>query len=299
MNELKVVQTLGTIECNFEETRIKVQSIADGYIDAVFHEDTVADAKKHVATLRKFKKALNDKKIEVGKAYSLPLAEFESKVKELQALIDKPIEEIGLQIEVFETARKEKKKKAIEEIYNSLLDEIKEVVTLGSIYLDKWENKGCLLDDIKKDIEEVADKVLAEITLIKSMKSDVEKKALDIYKINRNLASAIEYINDDINRKREIIEQEKERTRQAEAEQIRKEERLKIQQEQQIEKEVADAKEETTNDLIESLTPVFETEEEMEELVYKIRLNKDGKNKLEMFMDSVGIDYQEECEAWL
>lgn len=301
MNELQVKANLttGVINFNFEEIKEQVKSIADAYDGATFHEDTVKEAKSSVATLRKIKTAINDRKIEVKKEYNKPYTDFENQVKELFEIIEKPIDEINDQVQEFEKKEKEKKKERIAAIYEEFTEEVKSVFSLESVFNPKWLNKGYLTDDIKLELENIAQTVANDLVVIKSMNSEVEEKAIELYKINMQLSSAIQYINDDNKRKQEIMQKEKDRIAKEEADRIRAEERAKIEQEKHVEEVKEETRVETQQKVIESLTPEIAEDEQLEECTYKIKLNADAKSKLEMFMNSVGIEFEEEVEAWL
>ena len=143
------------------------------------------------------------------------------------------------------------------------------------------------------------------IATIKEMKSDVEELALNMYKESFDLAKCVMYINQHEKQKAEILAREQERIRREEEERIRREEREKIEAERRAEMEreallvkaeeekqiaVAVAKEEATKEVIDALIPDVDGESTLYE--YRISLTEDAKTKLEMYMDSVGIDWE-------
>ena len=87
MLEVQISRNNGTIDFNFEDLKEALTAELELYKNLVFTEDTKADAKKTVAELRKLKKQINDKRIEVKKLYMQPYTDFEAKVKELDKLI--------------------------------------------------------------------------------------------------------------------------------------------------------------------------------------------------------------------
>ena len=97
------------------------------------------------------------------------------------------------------------------------------------------------------------------------------------------------------------MSREQERLRQEEQERIRREERAKLEAEQraieaerraQEEKEAAieSAREEAAQEVIDGLIPDMDGETSLYE--YRISLSEDAKKKLEMYMDSVGIEWE-------
>ena len=87
MLEVQISRNNGTIDFNFEDLKGALTAELELYKNLVFTEDTKADAKKTVAELRKLKKQISDKRIEVKKLYMQPYTDFEAKVKELDKLI--------------------------------------------------------------------------------------------------------------------------------------------------------------------------------------------------------------------
>ena len=100
--EVKVTQAPAKIEFNYKEMKQALAEKMEVYNATVVTEDTVRDAKKDLASLRKVKKALNDRRIEIKKEYDKPYDEFKKKVDELTGLIDEPIEKIDEQVKEFE-----------------------------------------------------------------------------------------------------------------------------------------------------------------------------------------------------
>ena len=98
-------------------------------------------AKGDLADLRKLRKAVNDRKVEVKKEYMKPYEVFEDKVKELIGVIDKPIALIDGQVKEFEAKRVEEKKAEIQNLYNELVEEeLHDYIPLEKIYGEKWTN---------------------------------------------------------------------------------------------------------------------------------------------------------------
>lgn len=243
--QVKVNQKLGIIDFNYEEMKQKLSEKMEEYNDIVVTADTRTIAKKDVASLRKIKKALNDRRIEVKKEYMAPYDEFDSKVKELTALIDEPIELINKQVKVFEEKEKQEKKKEIEKLYSELIGDNEEYLPLKKIYNKRWENVSFSIKEIEKEIKESVDGVDLAVTTIKGMKSEVEEKALELFKGDLSLASAITYINKHEQIKAEIIakqkaeeerkqREEEERRKRLEEERIREQERQRLAEEERI-----------------------------------------------------------------
>ena len=84
------------------------------------------------------KKAIDEKRKEVKKQCLVPYEDFEAKCKELQGLIDQPINLISCQITAFEEKRIYKKRERIKEIFQEVFEGSE--ISLEKVYNHKWEN---------------------------------------------------------------------------------------------------------------------------------------------------------------
>lgn len=228
MEEIRVnvEQKNGVIGFNFEEIKEKLNSELEIYKNMIFTEDSKAEAKKTIASLRKLKKSVNDKKLEVKKSFMIPYTNFEAQVKELDNLIDEPINFINNQVEEFERRRVEEKKSLISEIYTEIMAEHVEAsgyLPLQRIYDSKWENSTTTKKAITEAIAERVDHVEKDLGIIRSMGSEFEDKGIEKYKATLELSDAIEIMNQYQKQKEEILRKQEEEAKRKAEEETRKE----------------------------------------------------------------------------
>lgn len=227
MEEIRVnvEQKNGVIGFNFEEIKEKLNSELEIYKNMIFTEDSKAEAKKTIASLRKLKKSVNDKKLEVKKSFMIPYTNFETQVKELDNLIDEPINFINNQVEEFERRRVEEKKSLISEIYTEIMAEHEEAsgyLPLQRIYDSKWENATTTKKAITEAIAERVDHVEKDLSIIHSMESEFEDKGIEKYKATLELSDAIEIMNQYQKQKEEILRRQEEEAKRKAEEETRK-----------------------------------------------------------------------------
>ena len=204
-------QTAGAIAFNYDEIKAELKKQMDFYSSLVFTEEQKADAKKDLANLRKLAKAIDAKKKEVKTEYMKPYTDFEIKIKELLQLVNEPIVLINKQVAEFDRKQKEEKKAKIIEVYNEVIGE-NTFITLESIYKSEWENVSKSLKAIKNEIAARISEIIIDINTLATFNSDAFDKAKQMYISNGyNLASAIQYIQQYEEQKKEIIEKEQER----------------------------------------------------------------------------------------
>mgnify|MGYP001069593418 FL=1 len=311
-----IVQQEGTVSCNFEEVEGYIKERLKEYDGAIFTEESKGYAKKELAKLRAEKKELNDNLRDAKKKYMAPWDAFEPKAKELINLFDEPITLIDGQVKAFEEDRIAQKKALIEAIYTELVGDLADIIPLERIYNPKWENATMKEKAIREEVLAQATAARIALDTIHGMHSDAETKALDVFKQTLSLPEAISCINAYEAQKAEILRKEQERKREEELERIRREEREKLEAERKVLEEreaqrraaeealeaqrrqleaekqaaVEQARETGAQEVIENLTP--DTEEDTQLYEYRVALSKKGKEAFEMYLDSVGIDWE-------
>ncbi len=282
MLEVQISRNNGTIDFNFEDLKDALTTELELYKNLVFTEDTKADAKKTVAELRKLKKQINDKRIEVKKLYMQPYTDFEAKVKELDKLINEPITFISEQIDAFEQKHIEEKRELINNIYLELVSEREDIAgyaELNRVYDSKWENASTSKKAIQEAITSYLESVANDIAAIKSMESEYETKALMRYKETGVLSDALLTIRQWEKQKEEILKAEEE-----------KQEALKAEEEKQAEAEadeILDAPEP-----VEEFIEPTEKNDIMKLARYEVKVDPFQQTQLECYMQECGIQYR-------
>lgn len=296
MEDIQVIisQQAGTINFNFEEMKQFLNDRLEEYRGAVFTDDSIKSAKGYIAKLRKEQSALKSRISDVKAEYMGPFEVFKEKADELVRLYDAPICFIDGQVKDFEKRRKTEKREVIKSIYEKYAADVTEYIPLEKIYNPKWENVSFKKNAIVEEICNIVETVRRDVVTINGMDSEACKEALTIYKQDLSLANAIAHINNYERHKAEILTMERVRQRKEEEERIRREEREKLKAEIRAEAEreaaVAEAKEQGASEVIENLIPDFQGECLIYK--YKMSLSPDAKEKLEMFLDSVGIEWE-------
>lgn len=205
--KIKVEQKPGVISANFDEIKEALAVQMTAYEDYEVTEEGIPEAKKDVATLRKIRTAIDDRRKEIKKEFSKPLTDFETEVKEMLSIIDKPINLINGKLDEFETARKEEKRKHLEELYKENIGEYAEFLPYHRIYNPKWENKGTSDKDILSELSEHKAVVRSNLDAIKALGSEIEEECIKAYKLAGNDLSAAIKKNSDYIAAKQMAEQ--------------------------------------------------------------------------------------------
>lgn len=297
--ELTVNQKMGVITDNFEEIKESLKAEMAVYETKQFAEEDKQKAKGDLADLRKLRKAVNDRKVEVKKDYMKPYEAFESKVKELIGVIDKPISMIDGQVKEFEAKRVMQKKEEINKLYDELVEEeLWDYIPLEKIYGEKWTNASTSMKVIREEINLKVMQTRQNIATIKAMKSEKEEQALNLYMENNNLALAIQMINRYEQEKAEILqrkekeEQERrERELERERERVIEEERARIREEERLKAEA----EQKAIDQIKAVDEVKAAElttEDSKTVVFTVKATDAELEEIEMALTSLGVYFE-------
>lgn len=206
---------------NNEELKTEIAEKMQEYKSLAFTAETIQDAKKDRAKLNKLKTAFEDERKKVKKQCMEPYEKFERQVKELTALIDEPIRLIDDQIKEVEQAKREEKKKAVEELFASI--GFQPFVTLQSIWDDKWLNATVSLGKIEEQMRSKMYQIGQDVTTIHNL-PEFSFEAMEVYKKTLDLTKAIQEGQrlSEI-QKRKAAYEEEQRRKQEEAERVARE----------------------------------------------------------------------------
>ena len=154
---------------NFDELKVELTERLHHYNTLVVTEEAIKEAKEDMAKLRKLKEALDSRRKEVKKKCLEPYNAFEAQVKELTALIDKPVAAINGQVKAFEELEKAKKLEEIAAAYEELVqDSLRDIIPLKRILDPKWLNKGTTMKSIREAIATIANRAKIDTLYIES-----------------------------------------------------------------------------------------------------------------------------------
>lgn len=197
MNEFIVKVETPAVSGNFDDMKKSLALMMQAYAGLEVTEDNIPERKKDLATLRKIKKAVEDKRKEVKKEYEKPIKAFESKCKELTGIIDTEANRINDSLAGFEAKRVAEKRKQVERLYADTIGGFEEYLPLNQIYQNKWDNKTCAENEIVYNMQEMLMSVKSDIETIRSTCGEYADECLVRYKNGgRDLRSALQRAND-------------------------------------------------------------------------------------------------------
>lgn len=177
------------IEWNNEELKAEIAAKVKDYEGLVYvGEAQIKEAKADRANLNKLRTAIEDERKRIKKLCLEPYNRFEAQVKEVTALIDKPIAMIGEQIEAAEEAKKAAKKAEIEELFKSI--GFQDFVTLEAVWDPKWLNATTSITKIEEAMKERMYQIGSDVLTLHEL-SEYSFEAMEVYKQTLDLNAAI------------------------------------------------------------------------------------------------------------
>ncbi|MEG2217785.1 MAG: DUF1351 domain-containing protein, partial [Clostridia bacterium] len=143
------------------------------------------------AALNKLRNRISDERIRVKKQYLAPYDAFESRVKEIDAMISDPIRLIDSQIKAFEEAKKEAKQAEIETYYREASGEFSDLLPFGRIFSPKWLNVSVNIKSVMAEIDALVSKFGNDYRIIKAMALPCEAQMLDVYLRTLDMSAAL------------------------------------------------------------------------------------------------------------
>lgn len=177
------------IEFNFSELKEEITRKTSEYINLVYTEDQIKDAKKDVATLRKFTKAISDERIRIKKECLKPYEDFEAKIKELDGIVGKAIQNIDSQVKAFEDQKKNEKLEEIKAFFENTVHA--DWLTLEKIFDEKWLNASVRMSAVESEILSKLEQIETDIMTLQNL-PDFSFEAVEVYKDTLDINRAIQ-----------------------------------------------------------------------------------------------------------
>ena len=166
------------VSFNYEELKKEIADRTLPYKGLIVTEDAIPTAKADLAKLRKLEKAIDDRRKDVKKEYNAPYMEFEAKIKDILSDIQAAEQNIDSQVKSFENQYEDEKLAQIKKFFGLAFGELAEEVRFETIYNPKWLNKGYKMPDIEEEIAAAANRLHADIGVVRGLKSPHETSLL-------------------------------------------------------------------------------------------------------------------------
>ena len=188
-------QELAPIQANLEQIKGYVLGVVAKYQNASYTDEQMKLAKADRADLRHLKEDIDTKRKQVKAAWNAPYLAFETKIKEITALIDEPVALIDGQIKEWEERRKAERRNKLEDVFNRFnqfgaLISFESMVEPEMLKMSTTDNKATTL--LTRKLE----KITGEMAQLESVVDPAFRTAcVAVYTQTLNLAQAILHAN--------------------------------------------------------------------------------------------------------
>ena len=181
------------IETNFEAVDAYLTEAMEPYTQLVVTEDSIGDAKKTLAALRKLKDGINAQKIAVKREWMKPYTEYEDKAKLLMSRVDAGIANIDGQVKDYDTRRKEQKMADLKSTFEFEAGRyrVEEYLDWNLIRNPKWANASFSVEDAENEISGIITDTAKDIDYITGIGSPFEAAMLEEYRKCRDLRTVL------------------------------------------------------------------------------------------------------------
>jgi hypothetical protein len=259
------------VSFNYEELKKEIADRTLPYKGLIVTEEAIPTAKADLAKLRKLEKAIDDRRKDVKKEYNAPYMEFEKKIKDILSDIQEAEQNIDSQVKGFEKQAEDEKLAQIQKFFRlSFGDDLAEYVNFGKLYNPKWLNKGYKMPEIEEEIAAAANKLHADIDVVKGLKSSHEVALMKTLFNSLDLGEVLVEHNT-------LVEFEERKK----AEELAKQDAVEPEPNPVVETPVAEDEQEIAVD----------TPEPLQQIDFRVWVNEDQKAAIKHFLVSNGIRY--------
>lgn len=262
-------QFLKSIDFNYDEIKGELQTVLEKYQNLAFTDETMKEAKNTRAHLNQLKTKIDNVRKDMKKRCLAPYEAFETKIKDLTNLVDKPILQIDSQVKSYEERCKQEKLENIKAFWNETAKDILPLVSFDRIFNEKWLNATTTMKSINEEITKIVDDIKQGLDTISQLHTEYELQVKDKFLETLSLVIALNENNRLKERQKAIEEQER----------LRKEAELKAQQQTQTS---APAETPKQMDIVEEVKKV---EEQEYQIIFKVTANREKLSLLKQFLE--------------
>lgn len=204
------------ITTNYPAVKKWAESVVAQYENIVVTPDTISQAKADRASLRKAQSGVSDVRMEMRAAALSTCAAEESNCKDLEAVFERGVQALDVQIKAMEEAAKQEKKDRLAAYFAQVVGDMTEWLTFDNCFNPKWLNATYAESTAQMDICATIDRCRADLNAIRALHSEFETTLLDEYTRTRNI-SAVLVKNETLTRMKAAEEERKRKDAEAAA----------------------------------------------------------------------------------
>lgn len=215
------------ITTNYPTVKKWAESVVEQYENIVVTPDTISAAKADRARLRKAQSGVSDVRKEMRAAALSTCAAEESNCKDLEAVFERGVQALDVQIKAMENAVKEEKRLRLMDYFAKVVGDMAEWITFDDCFNPKWLNATYAESTAQADMCAAVDRCRADLEAIRALGSPFETELLAEYRTSRNIGTVL-MKNSNLTRLKAEEDERKRREAEAAAAKKEKEQRFKM-----------------------------------------------------------------------
>lgn len=216
------------ITTNYPTVKKWAESVVEQYENIVVTPDTISAAKADRARLRKAQSGVSDVRKEMRAAALSTCAAEESNCKDLEAVFERGVQALDVQIKAMENAVKEEKRLRLMDYFAKTVGDMAEWISFDDCFNPKWLNATYAESTAQADMCAAIDRCRADLNAIRALGSEFETELLAEYRTSRNIGTVLMKNSALTNLKAEENERRRREAEAAAAAQKEKEQHLKL-----------------------------------------------------------------------
>lgn len=293
------------ITTNYPTVKKWAESVVEQYENIVVTPDTISAAKADRARLRKAQSGVSDVRKEMRAAALSTCAAEESNCKDLEAVFERGVQALDVQIKAMENAAKEEKRLRLMDYFAKTVGDMAEWISFDDCFNPKWLNATYAESTAQADMCAAIDRCRPDLNAIRALHSEFETELLAEYRTTRNIGAVL-VKNDTLARMKAAEEERKRKEAEATAKYaaaLEESKRVADETMRQAEQKASETGRSVTETLGELSRPVNDLVDEdghempsaQEEVIYTVDFRVYGTaaqlDGLKAYMESNGIRY--------
>ena len=187
---VKEVTLPEALEFNYEELKAELKAKVRDYMDVVYTDEMMKQAKADRSNLNKLKKTLNDERIRLEKEYLAPFQDFKAKISELCGIIDEAASCVDKQVKEYEQVQQGKKKEGIKKLFAEKMSPAFPWLALDRVFDPKWLNASVKMKQVEEALGNAAAKIASDMAMLSRL-PEYSFEAMECYKSTLSVENAL------------------------------------------------------------------------------------------------------------
>lgn len=177
------------IAFNSEQLITELTNALAKYEGITYDDNNIVLAKKDRAGLNNLKSQIDAVRKSAKSEWNEPYIRFENEVKQLIALVEKPIQAIDAQVKDYEQRQKSDKRNSLEAYFNAAIADNAALLKFEDIFNDKWLNVTFSEAKAVEEIKAIITQFNNDLEIISNESGEYKTQLYDYFLRTRDLAA--------------------------------------------------------------------------------------------------------------